>query len=221
MLDGGSGNDTALFAQEYDAYDIDFDDDQTVIEEGGSKTTLVDIEQAIFADGTELDIDSGDTSTGSSNEAPSAESILDDNDSDEDEEDDAPSSRETTDSGTSSKDEDEDIDAPELTLDSEVHSAWSGGYMAEVFVENTSDTTLSNPELHFDLSEDLDKLWNGQVSEVDDGYQVTHDGSLAPGDVWRFGFKADNANGSGDDLATGEAAPLIGLETPSFDLSIL
>ncbi|WP_269438683.1 cellulose binding domain-containing protein [Halomonas sp. IOP_31] len=221
LLDGGSGNDTALFAQEYDAYDIDFDDDQTVIEEGGSKTTLVDIEQAIFADGTELDIDSGDTSTGSSNEAPSAESILDDNDSDEDEEDDAPSSRETTDSGTSSKDEDEDIDAPELTLDSEVHSAWSGGYMAEVFVENTSDTTLSNPELHFDLSEDLDKLWNGQVSEVDDGYQVTHDGSLAPGDVWRFGFKADNANGSGDDLATGEAAPLIGLETPSFDLSIL
>ncbi|WP_136068641.1 cellulose binding domain-containing protein [Modicisalibacter radicis] len=215
-LDGGSGDDTALFAQEYDAYDIAFDGDQTVVEEGGSKTTLMDIETAIFADGTELDIDSGETSSGSSNEAPSVEAILGKADSDESDE--ATSSRETIDSETTDEDS-SNVDAPELSIDSEIHSAWHGGYTTEVLVENTSDTTVSDPALYFDLPDDLDKLWNGQVSAVDDGYQVTSDESLAPGEVWRFGFKAENDSDAA--LSTGESAPLIGLETTLADLSIL
>ncbi|MDW5377712.1 cellulose binding domain-containing protein [Halomonas sp. HP20-15] len=277
LLNGGSGIDTALFSQEYAAYDIDFDGDRAVVETSGKKDTLVDIEKAIFADGTELDIASGDTSSGGNYEAPSAEAILGDSASGdtetgentetpdqapatepplEDSEDggesvnvDAPDQAPTTeppaedseDNGESVNADAPDqvpateppaedsegggesvnVDAPALAIDSEVHSAWHDGYTAEVLVENTSDATLSNPELHFGLSDDLDKLWNGRVSETDDGYQVTRDDSLAPGDVWRFGFKAENAEGSGEDLATGEAAPLIGLETPSPDTSIL
>ncbi len=218
LLDGGSGVDTVLLPREYDAYDIEFDDDQTIIKAGSSKTTLVDIEKALFADGTELDIASGDTSSGNSNEAPSSESILGDSGHGEAEDGDT-SDRDATEDEES--EEDTSDDAAELTVDSEVLNVWRGGYTAEVRVENTSGASIDDPELYFELPDDLGHLWSGQVSEVDDGYQVSRDGSLDPGDIWRFGFKADNDNGSSEDLASGDAAPLIGLETPSADLTIL
>ncbi|MEA3252118.1 MAG: cellulose binding domain-containing protein [Pseudomonadota bacterium] len=227
LLDGASGIDTALFSQEYAAYDIDFDTDRTVVAASGNTDTLVDIEKAIFADGTELDIASGDTSTGSSNAMPSAEAILGDAasadtqsgaqaDTPEQTPIPEPSAETSENSGESLN-----ADTPELAIDSEVRSAWGDGYTAEVLVENTSDATLDTPEIFFALPDDLDKLWNGQVSDVDDGYQVTRDDTLAPGEVWRFGFKADDIEAGGDDLATGEAAPLMGVETPSSDTSIL
>lgn len=77
------------------------------------------------------------------------------------------------------------------TVTSTITSSWSGGHVAEVFVENTSDMTLNDVSVSFDLPGEIDTLWNGTAEYVDGRYTVTDDSaeSLAPGEVWRFKYK--------------------------------
>lgn len=83
-----------------------------------------------------------------------------------------------------------DVDAlTEVT--SNVLSAWSSGYVAEVLVKNVSASTLDDVSIGFDLPAEIDTLWNARASYVDGRYSVTDDGdgTLAPGETWRFSYK--------------------------------
>lgn len=83
-------------------------------------------------------------------------------------------------------------DDAELLVSGNVTSQWSSGYVAEFFVENVSEDDIVDPELGFDLPAEIDTLWNGDVINGDDGYSVQDSGdlTLAPGEAWRFSFKA-------------------------------
>ncbi|MBZ9567508.1 cellulose binding domain-containing protein [Modicisalibacter tunisiensis] len=90
------------------------------------------------------------------------------------------------------------VDADALTrVTTQVKSEWSSGYVGEVIVENTSDATLDDISLAFDLPSGLSALWNAQVVDADGSghYVVTDDTplSLAPGEAWRFSYKTYDA----------------------------
>ncbi|WP_157955159.1 cellulose binding domain-containing protein [Halomonas denitrificans] len=83
-------------------------------------------------------------------------------------------------------------DDAELLVSGNLTSQWSSGYVAELFVENVSDDDIIDPELGFDLPAEIETLWNGDLLEGSEGYRVRDDGelTLAPGESWRFAFKA-------------------------------
>lgn len=77
-IDGGNGDDIVRYTQNYEDYDISFDDGTVFVtnEEKGLQDTLDNIEQVIFDDGTELDTDSRDVSDGKGLDRPSTSDIL-------------------------------------------------------------------------------------------------------------------------------------------------
>ncbi|MDN3556388.1 cellulose binding domain-containing protein [Halomonas maura] len=162
-LDGGQGIDTARYTGAFADHDIQFAENGVIITGQGSQDTLTDMEFAVFGDGITLHLASGNAFRGSPLAMPRPEEIL---------------------SGGG--------DAPALSITSQVTSSWSSGHVAEVFVENVSDADIVNPEVGFDLAADLDTLWNGDVTRDGDRYWVRDDSDnvLAPGDSWRFAFKA-------------------------------
>ncbi|RTR00506.1 cellulose binding domain-containing protein [Halomonas nitroreducens] len=162
-LDGGQGIDTARYTGAFADHDIQFAESGVIITGQGSQDTLTDMEFAVFGDGITLHLESGNAFRGSPLEMPSPEDIL---------------------SGGG--------DDPALKITSQVTSSWSSGYVAEVFVENVSDEAIVNPEVGFDLAADIDTLWNGDVTRATDRYWVRDDSdiTLAPGDSWRFAYKA-------------------------------
>ncbi|MCE9663581.1 alginate biosynthesis protein [Halomonas sp. M5N1S17] len=169
-LDGGGGTDTARYTQDYGHYDITFAADHVVIEGKGSVDTLVDMQYAVFGDGTTLHLASGNAFQGEPLEMPSPEEILDGD-------------------GMLPGLIDDDTD---LVVTGNVTSRWSIGHVAEIFVENASDSDIIDPEVRFDLAADIDTLWNGEVIGDDGDYRVTDDApqTLEPGEAWRFAYKA-------------------------------
>ncbi|WP_016856034.1 cellulose binding domain-containing protein [Halomonas smyrnensis] len=169
-LDGGEGVDTARYTGSIDEHELTMSDDGVIITGKGSEDTLTDVEFAVFGDGTTLHTASGNLFRGESIDAPEPDQILD---------------------GDGVKPAILEDDA-ELLVTGNVTSQWSSGYVAEVFVENVSDDDIVDPELGFDLPADLDTLWNGNVSEGDGATraQDNNANTLAPGESWRFSFKA-------------------------------
>ncbi|MBB3229315.1 cellulose binding domain-containing protein [Halomonas stenophila] len=173
-LEGGLGVDTARYTGDFADHEISESENGVIITGQGSQDTLTDMEFAVFGDGITLHLTSGNTFRASPLAMPSPEEIL---------------------SGGG--------DDPALKVTSNVTSSWSSGYVAEVFVENVSDADIINPEVGFDLAADLDTLWNGDVTRDADRYWVRDDSdlTLAPGNSWRFAFKA-----YGDDSAPANLA---------------
>ncbi|MCH4562623.1 alginate biosynthesis protein [Halomonas sp. EGI 63088] len=185
-LEGGKGTDTALYTQDYDHYDIAFADDHVVIEGKGSIDTLVDMQYAVFGDGTTLHLASGNAFQGEPAAPPSPKEILDGD-------------------GMLPGLIDDDTD---LVVTGNTTSIWSTGHVAEIFIENASDREIIDPEVRFDLAADIDTLWNGELSRDDGGYRVTDDAPqvLEPGEAWRFAFKAYGDDSSLPDRLEAEAS---------------
>lgn len=162
-LDGGLGVDTARYAGDYADHEIQFAEHGVIVTGQGSQDTLTDMEFAVFGDGITLHLASGNAFQGAPLAMPRPEEIL------------------------SGGGEDQ-----ALKITSQVTSSWSSGHVAEVFVENVSASDIVSPELGFTLDAEIDTLWNGEVSREADRYWVRDDGDgvLAPGESWRFSYKA-------------------------------
>ncbi|WP_168014924.1 cellulose binding domain-containing protein [Halomonas salinarum] len=169
-LDGGDGTDTARYVGDYADHQVSLNDEGAEITGKGSHDTLTNIEFAVFGDGSTLHLASGNVFAGEPLAAPDASTIL------------------NGDAELPGLVE----DGTELLATSNTTSSWSSGYVAEVFIENVSDEEIINPEVRFDLAADIDTLWNGNLSEDDGAYRVEDntDNTLAPGESWRFAFKA-------------------------------
>ncbi|TDX26159.1 cellulose binding domain-containing protein [Modicisalibacter xianhensis] len=196
-LDGGEGDDIAFYLQDYDESDIRISGDNVQV----GKDSLHDIEQVVFGDGTMLDVESGRTSRGEAPKIPSAEDILEGN------------SSELVKAGDTAIEPEGDV-----TVSGRVRSEWNDGYVAEIFVENTSEVEITNPELQFDLTDDLDTVWNGVANQDDTGYRISDDApnALAPGEVWRFAYKA-----YGDDKAFPKDMTIISDGTEAMQTQLL
>ncbi|MGB8712388.1 MAG: cellulose binding domain-containing protein [Onishia taeanensis] len=169
-LDGGDGIDTARYVGAYADHQVALNDEGAQVTGKGSHDTLTNMEFAAFGDGSTLHLTSGNVFAGEPLAAPDASTILNGDGE-------LPGLIE---------------DGTELLATSNTTSSWSSGYVAEVFIENVSDDEIVNPEVQFDLSADIDTLWNGNLTEVDGIYHVQDDSdnTLDPGEAWRFSFKA-------------------------------
>ncbi|SHF01373.1 Hemolysin-type calcium-binding repeat-containing protein [Modicisalibacter ilicicola DSM 19980] len=177
ILDGGDGDDIVRYTEDYDTFDISFKNGKIyVTDDKRQKDTLDNIEEIVFGDGTVLDTDSKDIRDGSALDRPSPSDILGEG---------------------SSASEEADPDAGVAVASSKI-SGWSTGYVAQVVIKNTSDSDIVDPEIQFDLPDDIDRVWNARIIEDDDGYRLTDNNSntLEAGETWRFSYKA-----YGDDKA--------------------
>lgn len=182
VLSGGGGNDTALYLQSYDAFDIAIAENGEVTIRGEDGTdTLHNMERAVFADGTRVDLNSGSISNGEPVSIPSPAEILGDS-----------TTTTTEDSTTNTADSTQTEAEADVTVTGNVTNQWSNGYVAEILIENTSESNIVNPEASFSLPADIDTLWNGELSEENGDYRVSDDESntLTPGETWRFSYKA-------------------------------
>ena len=163
ILDGGLGIDTARYTGDFADHEIAFGENGVIITGQGSHDTLTDMEFAVFGDGITLHLASGNAFQGSPLAMPRPGEIL---------------------SGGG--------DDPDVKITSNITSSWSSGHIAEVILENVSDEVISGPELGFELAAEIDTLWNGDVTRDGDHYWVRDDGDavLAPGESWRFSYKA-------------------------------
>lgn len=79
-------------------------------------------------------------------------------------------------------------------------SSWSGGYQAEVTVENTGTGPLTGWSVAWDLGGSaVTNLWNGSLSVTQDRATVrstAHNGALSPGATTSFGFTANGSAGA-------------------------
>nr|WP_298412794.1 alginate biosynthesis protein [uncultured Halomonas sp.] len=175
-LEGGNGYDIVRYTQDYEDYSISFSKGKVFIthKEKGSRDTLNNVEKVVFGDGTALDTSSRNTSDGEELGRPSVSDIL----------------------GNRSKASEEVDLESDIVVSGKVTKAWSTGHITEIIVENTSDQEIVNPEIHFELSGDLDTLWNGQVVDESQGYSITDNNSniLEPGESWRLVFKTYNGD---------------------------
>ncbi|TDR56249.1 cellulose binding domain-containing protein [Halomonas ventosae] len=185
LLDGGAGVDTARYADDYDDHQVLKGEEESVILGQGSQDTLVDMEFAVFGDGTTLHLASGNAFHGEPLERPEPDAVLEGDGL-------LPG---VVDEGT------------ELLVTGNTTSSWSSGYVAELFVQNLSDEEIVDPRVRFDLPAEIDTLWNGRVESSDDGYSVRDDdpGTLEPGEAWRFAFKAYGDDPSLPDTLQAEA----------------
>ncbi|MHB0775146.1 cellulose binding domain-containing protein [Halomonas sp. WWR20] len=190
ILEGGRGTDTAILAQEYADYDISAMQDGSVFLDGsGDDDILIDIERAVFADGTRLNVDSRTVTQGPTPQTPTPEEILA-NDievfPDLESEDRRPDTADEAPEG----DAQEDLSA---LVRLESVSRWSTGYVMAVEVTNTSDTSIDNPQIRFDLPVDVTQFYGASLLSQDgDTYTVAYEGNdtLAPDATMRFSFKA-------------------------------
>ncbi|MGQ4877613.1 hypothetical protein ACOJCM_03445 [Billgrantia sp. LNSP4103-1] len=168
-LVGGEGLDTVRYSRPVEAYQIEFDDDRvTIHSDKGATDTLEDVELVSFADGTVLHTASRGTFQATALDTPEAGEILDGNA--------IPSG--LLDGGA------------ELLVAGGTKRRWDDGYVAEIFVENLTDDHLESPELRLDTDDTIDALWNGELSRDGDAYRIRDDDALAPGETWRFAYRA-------------------------------
>lgn len=72
---------------------------------------------------------------------------------------------------------------------------WSGGYNANIRIENTGDTVIENWYLGFDKENGIANIWNAEIaSDEDDGYTIKNAGwnqDIAAGGAVEFGFSGN------------------------------
>lgn len=199
VLIGGGGTNTARYTSDFDAYRIDFiDDGVSIRDDKGTDDTLIDMQYAVFGDGTTLHVASRSLFDAEPMPAPSEREVL------------------ASDDGLLPPLID---DTAELVVTGNTLDEWSDGHSAEIFVENVTQETLALPDLRFDLDDELDTLWNGEFSREGETYRVSDSRELAPGEAWRFAYRAQ-----GDDKQLPQAIEaddlelqLLGMDAPRFD----
>ncbi|MCE8001285.1 calcium-binding protein [Billgrantia ethanolica] len=199
VLIGSGGTNTARYTSDFDAYRIDFVDDEVRIrDDKGTDDTLVDMHYAIFGDGTTLHVASRSLFDAEPMPVPSEREVL------------------ASDDGLLPPLID---DTTELVVTGNMLDEWSDGHSAEIFVENVTQETLALPDLRFELDDELDTLWNGEFSREGESYRVGDSRELAPGEAWRFAYRAQ-----GDDKQLPQAMEaddlelqLLGMDAPRFD----
>ena len=209
LLDGGAGFDTALFEQNLDAYKIRFNDDGSVLVDGSSDDTLIDIEQAIFADGKVLDLVTGEVSQGDKPTIPTADDILS-NDPQT-----APVESQPGEPVTSDDVSDAPVladtpveaapgaaqPAPEQALSASVAFELLGSsdtsYSLALEITNTSAHALTEQVISLALPGIEVEKWYGAelVARDGDTYTIVDNNpvTLEPGQTMRLGFKASAA----------------------------
>jgi hypothetical protein len=202
-LIGGEGIDTVRYSRPVEAYRAEFDGDRIAIHsDKGATDTLEEVEFVSFDDGTVLHTVSRGTFQATALDAPDAADILGNN---------------AIPSGLV------DDDA-ELLVAGSTKRRWDDGYVAEVFVENLSDDPLMAPELRLETDDTIDTLWNGELSRDGDAYRIRDDdyGELAPGEAWRFAYRAYGDEPTPDTIsgAEGQDIALLGMHDGS-DLGLL
>ncbi|WP_104202520.1 calcium-binding protein [Billgrantia saliphila] len=200
---GGDGMDTVRYARAIDAYQVDFDGDRvTIRSDKGAVDTLEDVEFVSFDDGTVLHTASRGTFQTTALEVPEADRILDGN---------------AIPTGLVG-------DGIELLVAGSTKRRWDDGYVAEIFVENVTDESIAAPELRLETDDTIDTLWNGELSRDGDAYHIRDDdtGELAPGEAWRFAYRAYGDEPTPDAIAAsdGQDVALLGMHDGS-DLGLL
>ncbi|MCC5884320.1 MAG: alginate biosynthesis protein [Halomonas sp.] len=198
VLIGGGGTNTALYTGDVSAYHIDFSDDTVrVRDDKGTDDTLVDMQYAVFGDGSTLHVASRRLFDAEPMPVPSEEDVL------------------SSDGLLPALID----DTTDLVVTGNILNEWEGGHSAEVFVENVSRDALVVPDLRVELSDEMDTLWNGEYSREGDAYTISDARELAPGEAWRFAYRAN-----GDDKRLPESIEaddlelqLLGMEAPHFD----
>ncbi|NIC08052.1 cellulose binding domain-containing protein [Billgrantia bachuensis] len=171
LLSGGAGIDTVRYSGPIDAYQIEFDGDHITVRSDKEATdTLEEVEFVSFDAGTVLHTASRGTFQAAALDAPAADDILGDN---------------AIPAGLV------DDDA-ELMVSGSTTQRWDDGYIAEIFVENVTDSPLTAPELRLESDDAIDTLWNGELNRDGDTYLIRDDsaGELDPGEAWRFAYRA-------------------------------
>ncbi|QOR38456.1 hypothetical protein HNO52_07990 [Billgrantia diversa] len=106
-----------------------------------------------------------------------------------------------------------------LALTSNITKTWSGGYMSELLVTNTSDVVIEQPSVSFSLPGTITDMWNGEYTATDEGYivnAINGGTALDPGETWRVSYKVrDDSDALPENLnAEGE---LVGVPTVEDD----
>ncbi|MCE8016152.1 hypothetical protein HOP62_08690 [Halomonas sp. MCCC 1A17488] len=182
-LEGGPGNDTALMMGDYAAYDLQPTPDGGLFLDGwGDDDLLVDVERAVFADGTVLDIESRTVTSGAAPEIPTADEILAD-DIIRFPDDEAPPE-------TPGEPPADDIAA---AVHFESVSRWASGYVMAVEITNETDSNIEDPRIDFELPAEITQFYGANLlAHEGDTYSLalSGDDTLTPGETQRFSFKA-------------------------------
>lgn len=84
----------------------------------------------------------------------------------------------------------------------EVRDVWDTGYSGNLHILNSTERTIEDWQLSFEMSCDIDDLWNGRiVSRESDRFLVknnTYNQNIAPGETLTIGFTVND--GSAEDL---------------------
>lgn len=84
----------------------------------------------------------------------------------------------------------------------EVRDVWDAGYSGNLHILNSTEKTIEDWQLSFEMSCDIDDLWNGRiVSRESDRFLVknnTYNQNIAPGEMLTIGFTVND--GSAEDL---------------------
>ncbi|MDX5377932.1 MAG: alginate biosynthesis protein [Halomonas sp.] len=203
-LDGGGGIDIARYTQPLDRHRLEFEGDTVRLRsDKDADDTLVDMEYVVFGDGRTLHIPTRRVFEGEAIETPSPEAILD-------------SKRlpgGLVDDGT------------DLAVNAGTTTRWDDGYISEVFVENVGDETIEDLVLRLAPVDEFDTLWNGHAEHAGDDILVRDDtpSSLAPGESWRFAYRAQGESPESLDIIRADSGDnelnveLLGIEAPRYD----
>ncbi|MFW3613873.1 alginate biosynthesis protein [Billgrantia antri] len=203
-LDGGGGIDIARYTQPLDHHRLEFEGDTVRLRsDKDADDTLTDMEYAVFGDGRTLHIPTRRVFDGEAIETPSPEAILDNKR--------LPGG--LVDDGT------------DLAVNVGTTTRWEDGYVSEVFVENVGDETIEDLVLRLAPEDELDTLWNGRAEHEGDDILVRDDtpSSLAPGESWRFAYRAQGESPESLDITRADSGDnelnveLLGIEAPRYD----
>ena len=190
-LEGGAGDDTALFTGELSDYDIEhLASGEWYVAGNGTRDTLADIERALFADGQLLDLATGAVSQVDARADVAPEAYW--------------ASREILDI----------TDAADTAATSSLHasfdvvSRWSSGYVMGVTITNDGDAAVEVDNVALNLASDVHAFYGASLaSRQGDDYLVdVTSRSLEAGESMRFSFKAyaDTSDIPRDILLNGE-----------------
>lgn len=191
LLLGGDGDDVALYDRPFADYEVSYDAQGRVRIDGyADHDILVDVETAIFSDGTSLDLKTLKATAGDPHGRPDADDIVPEEDVY------FPNS--------------DPVSEDALTATVTMNSRWSSGYVMAVEIVNRGDGTLDDPRVTFTLPVEIETLYGARiVSRSGDTVTIEPDSdrSLKPGDTLRFSFKAyDDVSHVPTDIAVnGEA----------------
>ncbi|WP_404378818.1 cellulose binding domain-containing protein [Caenispirillum salinarum] len=174
LLLGGDGVDTARYERAFSDYVVSYDGQGRVLIDGyASDDILVDVEKAVFADGTTLDLKTLQATPGVPTARPTPDEIVPQEDVY------FPGSTPAT--------------QPQLTATTLTESRWSAGYVMAVEITNHGDEPLADPQVSFRLPVAIDTLYGARlVSRSGDTYTIAGElvEPLEPGATMRFCFKA-------------------------------